>query len=130
MKPLDFPLLADANIPRGVVTALRTRGYDIVSAHDRGLAVADDEAILRGATKEGRVVVTQDADFGTLVVRQGLPHVGIVYLRPGHLRLQPILSAFDALASSEEETEPPFVAVVEHRGDVVRVRIRRRPVAE
>lgn len=131
MKPLDFPLLCDANVPRVVLEALRARGLNVVSVDAVGLARADDATILEHATREGRVVLTQDADFGTLVVRQGQPHLGIVYLRPGHLRTEPVLQSIDALADAKDDVEPPFVAVVEHRGDHVRVRIRHRiPVGE
>lgn len=37
-----------------------------------------DESVLAAATRDGRVVVTEDRDFGTLTLRQRQPAVGIV----------------------------------------------------
>ena len=42
---------------------------------------ADDEEILDRAVSEGRIVVTNDKDFGEMVFRSGLVHRGVVLLR-------------------------------------------------
>jgi predicted nuclease of predicted toxin-antitoxin system len=46
---------------------------------------------------EGRVVVTQDSDFGTLVIGQHEPVIGIVYLRPGHIDSQFTIDSIQTL---------------------------------
>ena len=43
-------------------------------------ADAADEALLALAWREGRVLITEDNDFGALVFLRGLPHAGIVRL--------------------------------------------------
>ena len=42
---------------------------------------AGDEEILDRAVSEGRIVVTNDKDFGEMVFRRGLAHRGVVLLR-------------------------------------------------
>ena len=45
-----------------------------------------DEDILPLAVREGRVIVTNDKDFGDLVYARGMEHRGIVLLRLGDER--------------------------------------------
>jgi predicted nuclease of predicted toxin-antitoxin system len=59
---------------------LRLQQHDVFSVYDeaRGL---DDEAVLQRADAEGRILITNDKDFGELIFREGLPHKGILLLR-------------------------------------------------
>lgn len=68
----------DEHVPKAVAEGLRRRGVDIVTVQEQGLQAAKDEQHLACATQEGRVMVTQDADFLQLHAA-GLPHQGIVY---------------------------------------------------
>jgi predicted nuclease of predicted toxin-antitoxin system len=43
-----------------------------------------DEQVLAIARAEGRMLITDDRDFGELVIRSGLPHAGVIYLRLGN----------------------------------------------
>jgi predicted nuclease of predicted toxin-antitoxin system len=73
--------LANENFPLRVCQALSEQGFDIVSATHvcRG---ARDEDVLARASAEGRVVITFDKDYGTLVFRRKLPApAGVVFLR-------------------------------------------------
>ena len=45
-------------------------------------------------------MLTHDADFGRLVVLEGEPFTGIVYLRPGHFSAAFVLGIVDALEAS------------------------------
>ena len=74
-------ILADQNIPRGAVEALRGGGYDVewVQGTCPG---EEDHDLLRLAVSERRVVLTFDKDFGELAFRAGLPaSCGIILLR-------------------------------------------------
>ena len=124
MRALDFPLLTDEDIHPEVVAGLRARGRDTVTALELGLGGRDDRDILDRAFPMGRVVVTHDADFGELVVRKGVPVVGIVYLRPGHVRSAFVLEMLDAIRDRAPEVTPPFPLVAARRGDVIRIRVR------
>jgi predicted nuclease of predicted toxin-antitoxin system len=125
MKPLGFPLLADENIHRDVVEALRAQSKDVVSVHDEKLTGQPDVAILRRARELGRVVLTHDSDFGQLAAQMGEPIVGIIYLRPGHISPAFVLQTIAAVESRADDVEPPFILVAERREDIVRIRVRR-----
>ena len=58
---------------------LAWRTHDVLSAME-GHSGASDEALLALAYGEGRVLVTEDKDFGELVFPRGLPHPCIVRL--------------------------------------------------
>ncbi len=70
-------LLVDECFPKSVVRGLQQRGHDVTWA-SLVCRSAVDELVLARATAEGRVVITEDRDFGTLVVRDGMPATGIV----------------------------------------------------
>jgi predicted nuclease of predicted toxin-antitoxin system len=124
VKPLDFPLLADENIHPEVVRCLAEEGKDVTSVVAEGLNGEDDSVVLSFAYARGRVVVTHDADFGSLAVHRGEPFIGIIHLRPGHVRAAFVLESVAALASIDADVGPPFVVVAERRGASVRIRQR------
>ncbi len=74
-------ILANENFALPAVEALRAKGHDVVWART-DMPGARDEQILARAQAEGRVVATQDKDFGELAFHWGLPgHCGIVLFR-------------------------------------------------
>jgi predicted nuclease of predicted toxin-antitoxin system len=124
MKPLGFPLLADENIHPDVVQALADQGKDIRSVQSEGLAGRRDVVILRHALPRGWVVLTHDSDFGTLAMRSGEPHFGIIYLRPGHIVARFVLEMLEAIESLPIELSSPFIVTAERKRGTVRVRVR------
>ena len=74
-------VLADENILNQVVIRLRAAGYDVrwAKESDRGEA---DPNLLELATRERRMLITYDKDFGDLVHRDGMsaPH-GVILFR-------------------------------------------------
>ncbi len=74
-------LLADQNIPRHTVDALRDEGHDVVWVQT-ACPGATDERLLEKATAEGRTILTFDKDFGELAFHEGLPaSCGVILLR-------------------------------------------------
>jgi len=62
----------------------------VTTAHESGLLGASDEDHLRFASREQRVLITQDADF--LAMHQaGAVHAGIAYYEPGQRPLGDLL---------------------------------------
>src|ERR1017187_6099597 len=72
--------LADECCDVPVVAGLRTDGHDV--AYIREIAAgADDQTGLQMAAGQDRILITEDKDFGELVVRLGLPAYGILLIR-------------------------------------------------
>lgn len=117
------PLLADENVTPAVIEGLRSRGRDVRSCHPDLIGV-DDVKVLAAAQAEGRVVLTDDLDFGTLAIRDGQPFIGIICVRPGHIRADAVLATFDA-AMQDIEVESRFILVAERRAQTVHVRLRK-----
>jgi len=72
--------LVDECTGTSVVDCLRDEGHDVVAVVDV-MPEADDTEVLDHAVSEGRIVVTNDKDFGELVYRSGWEHRGVVLLR-------------------------------------------------
>ena len=74
-------LLFDVGVGRRGEEAATALGHDVVAVRDLDPGMPDEE-ILRHAAEEGRVVVTMDQDFGTLVYLDERPHPpGVLLLR-------------------------------------------------
>ena len=63
-----------------LVAGLRDDGHDVWYARESAQG-ADDETVLRYALANERILLTEDKDFGELVVRLGLPAWGIILFR-------------------------------------------------
>jgi hypothetical protein len=68
----------DEHVHPAIAEGLRRRGIDVTTTIDADLLGAEDEKHLEYCGVEGRVVVTNDADFLRLHT-QGLFHRGIVH---------------------------------------------------
>lgn len=65
-------LLADENLPKPIVEALRAAGHDVLWART-DLAGASDVALLDLAESEARIVLTLDKDFWQIAVQRRGP---------------------------------------------------------
>ena len=73
--------LLDQGLPRSAASLLCQAGLDAVHTGDIGLAKAEDERILDEARASGRVVVTLDADFHTLLALSGAVSPSVIRIR-------------------------------------------------
>ena len=72
--------LADENIHSAIVRELRTAGHDVVYAAEVSRQTSD-HSLVEQAFSEGRIVLTEDKDFGEIVFRDRKPSAGVVLLR-------------------------------------------------
>ncbi len=113
-------ILADENIGRGVIRALRAVGYDVLSVLESKPGLSDTE-VLSMAQAQERVVITQDKDFGELAVRGGLPaRSGIVLLRLRQGRPQDDAQRILAILTSRDDWSGHFSVVDD---DKIRMRV-------
>jgi predicted nuclease of predicted toxin-antitoxin system len=124
LKLRDFGLLTDENLDPEVIAKLRQLGFDVFDVIESGLQGVTDVDLLRLATSQGRVVVSHDADFGTLAILQHEPLIGVVYLRPGHIDAQFTVETIQTLLNIDPELSPPFIVVAKRVADQVTVRVR------
>lgn len=72
--------LADESCDFAAVRALRTEGFDVLSVAEAS-AGADDDRVIARALHDGRILLTEDKDFGQLVFAAGRKTLGVVLLR-------------------------------------------------
>ena len=124
MSIRDFALLTDVNLAPSVVAFLRGEGFDVLDAMEQGWERHDDPTLLATAFVENRIVLTQDADFGTLSIRDGLPCIGIVRFRPGHITPDQTQLLIERLLAEDPDLSTPFLIVVQLTSAGIRIRIR------
>lgn len=104
--------LADESCDFAVVRALRAAGHDVMAVAEvaRG---AKDREVIRLGSEEGRLLLTEDKDFGQLVYAEGSGLKGVVLLRfpaPARSRAP---AAVLALVSEHAERLPRSFVVLE-----------------
>ena len=72
--------LADENCDFIVVRMLRAAGHDVVAVSEI-TPRADDPDVISLAVREKRIMLTEDKDFGQLVIAHGQTTSGVIFLR-------------------------------------------------
>ena len=73
--------LLDQSTDARLVPWLTGRGHNALRIGRDYPPGLPDEEVLAIATREGRILITDDRDFGELVFRHRQPHTGVIYLR-------------------------------------------------
>src|SRR3712207_4021003 len=73
--------LLDENIDLRLDDVLAELGHDATAIARDYPASLEDTDVLALAVREGRILITNDQDFGALVVREGRPHTGVILFR-------------------------------------------------
>jgi predicted nuclease of predicted toxin-antitoxin system len=103
--------LADESCDFNVVRALRQAGHDVQAVADVARRAVDSEVIAL-ALREGRVLLTEDKDFGQLVHASGKPSAGVLLLRyPFAAREAVVQSVLELVRTREAELTTHFVVV-------------------
>ena len=73
--------LLDENVDLPLADYLREVGHDVTAValnYTRSIA---DRQVLEIARAEGRILITNDSDFGALIYQRQLPHTGVIFFR-------------------------------------------------
>ena len=120
-------LLLDENLPISLGPLLAKRaGWDVVHVRQLGLKSDPDTEVLARAELDGRVLVSADTDFGTLLAASGAPGPSVVLLRIGSGRQA------EQVARLLIANLPPLTDDLSRGAMVVmtdqRIRVRRLPI--
>jgi predicted nuclease of predicted toxin-antitoxin system len=106
--------LFDQNFDRRLLPLLRTLGRDVkVVAIDYPPGIPDRQ-VLALAYEEGRILLTNDRDFGELAVREQLPHAGIIYLRMRRVSAEAKWERLAAVLRDNADQLDQFLSVSEY----------------
>jgi predicted nuclease of predicted toxin-antitoxin system len=103
--------VADESCDFAVVRALRANGHQVIAIAEVSPRIPDEQ-VLRLASAEGRVLVTEDKDFGELVYAQKQVMSGVVLLRfPGDARTTMAQATVDAVKAIGTNLSNRFTVV-------------------
>jgi predicted nuclease of predicted toxin-antitoxin system len=71
--------VADESCAKSVIQALRS-GHDVLAIAEMTKGTAD-KRVLERAVDAGRMVITEDNDFGELVYARGRPSAGFIFVK-------------------------------------------------
>jgi predicted nuclease of predicted toxin-antitoxin system len=71
--------LADENVSRRVIERLRAGGFEVIAISETRSGAPDSD-VLQAAEAEGCILITEDRDFGELILRQRLGVRGMILL--------------------------------------------------
>lgn len=72
--------LADESCDFAVVRTLQEKGFDVLAISEI-CPGAEDREVIERASREGRILLTEDKDFGRLAYLLGTPRTGVILLR-------------------------------------------------
>ena len=114
--------LADENVELSAVKFLREKGYDVLYISERFAGCSDDK-VFDIAKAEGRILLTNDSDFGEMVFRQGKVLSGVVLMRFASESIKKKINVIEHLLKHHaEKLVNHFIVVNEHQ-------IRIRPLS-
>ena len=85
--------------------------HDVISVFDE-LKGADDKEVIRIASEQNRILITNDKDFGELVFREKRQHKGVILLRLEDERVANKIAVLKNVLEKYENSLPRHFFVV------------------
>ena len=105
-KPAKLRVLIDECVLGKTVKLLRESGFSVVTLGEVGKTSATNGTVISIADKERAIIVTNDLDFGNLLLYPLGSHSGIIVLRPRLDTAEAIDDVHRILISLLKETNP------------------------
>jgi predicted nuclease of predicted toxin-antitoxin system len=104
--------LLDENVDARLKTHLTDLRHDVTRVGTDYPGRLLDDVVLSTAQAEGRVLITNDLDFGELVFRLRQPHQGVILLRLGdYVPLETLIQRLDDVLARYSDQLEHFVVV-------------------
>jgi predicted nuclease of predicted toxin-antitoxin system len=111
--------VADENIDRPIVDALRRRGYVVHYIQEMEPGITDEQ-VIQCANDQNALLLTSDRDFGEIVFRQGRPVKGVILVRVAGLSVErKIKILLESIEKHRDNLHGNFTVVTP---DIVRTR--------
>ncbi|MBC2699315.1 MAG: DUF5615 family PIN-like protein [ANME-2 cluster archaeon] len=105
--------LVDECTGLAVAQWLRLQNHDVVSVYDE-IRGADDKEVIKKASEQNRILITNDKDFAELVFREKKQHKGVILLRLEDERAANKIAVLKHLLEKYEKSLPgDFIVVTE-----------------
>lgn len=124
MKLSECLFFTDENIDPQLVVFLRENGFDVYDVKENNLYGSSDAFLLELATKNNRVFITLDSDFGTLVHKNKSNFLGIIFLKPGHFDSFYHIQTLQSILNVNPALEVPFMIIAEWGNTGIKIRIK------
>jgi predicted nuclease of predicted toxin-antitoxin system len=112
----------DMNISPRIADRLRREGHDAIHAMDAGYGDLPDQDVFERASGDGRIVISNDLDFGDVARSSGISGCGVVLLRLRSVRSSHLWDRLQfAIAEAGDALEAGAIVLVED----ARLRVRR-----
>lgn len=111
--------LLDENADIRLANHLRRLGHDVTTIVLDYTRSIEDPDVLALARAEQRILITNDRDFGKLIISRKLPHAGVIYFRLRTTALASKLARLDYVLAHRSHQLDQFLKVTEHSVRVV-----------
>jgi len=103
-------ILADENIHSFIIKTLREANFQVISVSEISKGIKDEE-VIRWATENNYILLTEDKDFGEWVFAHHVKNLSVIFLRYSFTDYEKIALAIVHLLRNHHLKHPVFVTL-------------------